>query len=171
MSAPDNKGPASAGPAFDHLARATQAATGLILILLVVLVVGEAFLRGAFNYSLGFAEELTGYCVVMLTFFGAALALRRGALFQVHFLYDKIPDRSRALLTRLFVIVALGVTLVLMWKTGDLVMSSLERGKFAPTVLQTPLWIPQLLMPSGFLVIGIFLAEQFLLTFKSGEDA
>jgi TRAP-type C4-dicarboxylate transport system permease small subunit len=51
------------------------------------------------------------------------------------------------------------------------VLSSLERGKFAPTVLRTPLWIPQLLMPAGFAVIGVFLIEQLLLTWrKFGAD-
>lgn len=170
MTSNESQGPASAGSAFDLLARGTQAATGLVLVFLVILVAGEAFLRGLFNYSLGFVEELTGYCVVMLTFFGAALALRRGALFQVHFLYDKVPAGSKIWLTRAFVVVALGVSVVLVWKTSDVMLSSLDRGKFAPTVLQTPLWIPQLLLPTGFLVIGAFLVEQFLLTFKSGDD-
>ena len=50
-------------------------------------------------------------------------------------------------------------------------LSSMARGKFAPTVLRTPLWIPQLLIPAGFTVIGFFLIEQFLLTLRNEKDA
>ena len=157
-------GPASAGPVFDLLARATRVATGTVLVALVVLVCTEAALRGLANISLGFAEEVTGYCVVMLTFFGAALALRSEALFQVNFLIFMFPSGVRAWLKRLFAIAALVVCVVLAWKTNDLMLSSLARGKFAPTVLRTPLWIPQLLMPAGFSVIGIFLIEQLVLS-------
>lgn len=164
MNVKEPIGPASAGPVFDLIARATQFATGSVLIFLVALVCCEAFLRGGFNYSLGFAEELTAYCVVMLTLFGAALALRKGSLFQVYFLYEMLPENIKVLIKRIFICTAIFICIVLAWKTKDLVLSSFERGKFAPTVLRTPLWIPQLFLPSGFVLIGIFLVEQYLLT-------
>lgn len=166
MNVKEPIGPASAGPIFDLIGRATQFATGSILVFLVILVCSEAFLRGAFNYSLGFAEELTGYCVVMLTFFGAALALRNGSLFRVYFLFDTMPENLKVFMKRLFICVALFICIVLAWKAKDLVISSFDRGKFAPTVLRTQLWIPQLFLPTGFVIIGIFLVEQFLLTLK-----
>lgn len=162
----ERKGPASAGHAFDLVARLVKFATGLVLVALVVLVCGEAFLRGAANYSLGFAEELTGYFVVMLTFFGAALALRADALFQVEFLLDAVSAGTRAKLHIAFAAIALFICVIFIWKTADGAMSSLERGKFAPTVLRTPLWIPQLLMPAGFAVIAIFLVEKLLLAVR-----
>ena len=170
MASANTKGPASAGPLFDAVARAVGALSGTVLVGLVALVCIEAFLRGAFNYSLGFAEELTGYCVVFLTFFGAALALRGSAMFQVHFLLDKWPEGTRRWLIRAFVLIALGICVILAWKAKDLTLSSFSRGKFAPTVLRTPLWIPQIIPPLGFAVLGFFLVEQMLLTFRKSED-
>ena len=171
MQVPGNKGPVSAGPLFDAVARVTGAATGTVLVALVSLVCLEALLRGGFNYSLGFAEEMTGYGVVFMTFFGAALALRGHAMFQVHFLLDKWPQGTRRWLVRVFVLVALVICVILAWKTKDLTLSSFSRGKFAPTVLRTPLWIPQIMLPLGFSVLAFFLVEQLLLTFrKSKED-
>ena len=171
MQVPGNKGPVSAGPLFDAVARVTGAATGTVLVALVSLVCLEALLRGGFNYSLGFAEEMTGYGVVFMTFFGAALALRGHAMFQVHFLLDKWPEGTRRWLVRVFVLVALVICVILAWKTKDLTLSSFSRGKFAPTVLRTPLWIPQIMLPLGFSVLAFFLVEQLLLTFrKSKED-
>ena len=164
---PDKEtGPASAGPLFDIAARITGAATGTVLMALVSLVCLEALLRGGFNYSLGFAEELTGYAVVFVTFFGAALALRGHSMFQVHFLLDVWPEGTRRWLIRAFVLIALVICVTLAWKTKDLTLSSFSRGKFAPTVLRTPLWIPQIILPAGFAVLAFFLVEQLLLTFR-----
>ena len=164
-----NSGPASAGPVFDAAALVTRVLSGAVLAALVGLVCLEAVLRGAFNYSLGFAEELTGYCVVLLPFLGAALALRAGSLFQVHFLFDKYSPAVRTWVQRVFVIVALIVCVILAWKAKDLTLSSFSRNRFAATVLRTPLWIPQMIPPLGFTVICIFLIEQFLLTFRRKE--
>ncbi|MEC8631092.1 MAG: TRAP transporter small permease [Pseudomonadota bacterium] len=160
-------GPASAGPIFDFGARITAVLCGTVLTGLVLLVCTEAILRGVFNYSLGFAEEVTGYCVVFLTFFGAALALRGRAMFQVHFLLDNWPEGTRKWLVRIFALIAIAICILLAWKTKDLTLSSFSRGKFAPTVLRTPLWIPQIVPPLGFSVLGFFLVEQFLLTFST----
>lgn len=170
MQTTRNTGPVSAGPLFDAVARGTQVATGLVLVALVTLVCLEALLRGGFNHSLGFAEEMTGYGVVFMTFFGAALALRGHAMFQVHFLLDKWPEGTRRWLIRIFVLVALVICVILAWKTKDLTVSSFSRGKFAPTVLRTPLWVPQLILPLGFSVLAFFLVEQLLLTFRKSGD-
>jgi len=166
----ENMGPVSAGPLFDAMARLTSLAAGFVLVALVSLVCLEALLRGGFNYSLGFAEELTGYGVVFMTFFGAALALRGRAMFQVHFLLDGVPQGISCWLIRAFVLIALAICVILVWKTKDLTLSSFSRGKFAPTVLRTPLWIPQVMLPLGFSVLAFFLVEQLLLTFRKSEE-
>ncbi|MEZ5652832.1 MAG: TRAP transporter small permease [Burkholderiaceae bacterium] len=165
-------GPASAGPLFDRLALAVRVATAVVLAALVIIVCTEAFLRGVANVSLDYVEELTGYFVVTLTFFGAALALRASALFRVSFLFDAMPAPARRWLSRVFIAGALFVCAILAWRSTDLVLSSFSRGKFAPTELHTPLWIPQLIMPVGFVLLGVFLIEQWLLSAratKAGE--
>lgn len=158
--------PQSAGLFFDVLANATELLSRLVLLALVVLVILEAGLRSFANYSLGFAEEVTAYFVVALTLFGAARALRAGSLFEVSFLYDRWGRHWQRLLRTFYIGLSVLVCVVLAIKTGDLVMSSLARGKFAPTVLHTPLWIPQLLMPIGFTVIAVFLLEKLVLLFR-----
>jgi len=160
------KGPASAGPLFDVVGKLVGYLMAFALITLVTLVGGEVILRAVANSSFGFVEELTGYLVVALTLFGAALALRSNTLFRVGFIFSAFPKRVQKLLWYLFIGISLFVCAVLAWKSYQLVGSSLTRGKFAPTVLRTPLWIPQVCMPLGFLTIGLFLIEQFLLSLR-----
>src|SRR3546814_5583510 len=88
-------GPASAGPFFDKAASVVRFCAGAVLSALVLLICTEAALRSLANLSLGFAEEITGYFVVTLTFFGAALALRSGTLFRVEIAFDLLPERDR----------------------------------------------------------------------------
>ena len=157
-------GPVSAGPVFDLLDRITGFVAALGLSCMVVLVCLESTLRAAFNLSLGFSEEVTGYLVVLLTFLGAARALRSEALFRVEFLFDLFPARVRRVLVVVYSVLSLAICVVIGWKGALLVVSSLQRGKFAPTVLETPLWIPQLLLPVGFALLGVFLIEKIILS-------
>lgn len=153
-------GAAFAAPFFNAMAWLVQGLTSLALVSLVLLVTAEVALRGLFGYSLGFVEEVTGYLVVTLTLFGAALAVRSQSLFQVHVLFDAFPPGLKRGIATVFTLVAIAICVALAWKTVGLVESSWSRGKFAPTVLRTPLWIPQTVLPIGFGVIALFLCEQ-----------
>lgn len=163
-------GVAPAAPVFNLLDRVVSVLSELLLITLVCLVALEVILRSVLGHSLGFVEEVTGYLVVALTLFGAAKAVRANALFQVRVIFDALPVGVKRLFGIIFSLTAIAICVVLAWKTFDLVGSSLSRGKFAPTVLRTPLWIPQTLLPIGFLMIGVFLLEHLLILLCSKED-
>lgn len=166
-----NNRPASAGLFFDLTSKVVGFLMSIALLALVALVCTEVGLRGVFGISLGFAEEVTGYLVVALTLFGASLAVRKNSLFRVEFLYLMLGSKTRRLVNLLFIVLAIVICGVLAWKAYGLVESSFNRGKFAPTVLKTPLWIPQMLMPLGFAAIVTFLIEQLLLSLRSEEKS
>lgn len=164
------QGVAPAAPVFNLLDRVVSALTSVLLITLVCLVSLEVVLRSVLGHSLGFVEEVTGYLVVALTLFGAAKAVRGNALFQVRVVFDSLPSSAKRLIGIVFSVIAIAICVVLAWKTLDLVGSSFSRGKFAPTVLRTPLWIPQTLLPIGFVMIGVFLLEHLLILLCRKED-
>ncbi|MCA8863656.1 MULTISPECIES: TRAP transporter small permease [unclassified Halomonas] len=145
---------------FDVIAKVIRIVAGTILVFLTLLVTLEVVSRAVFNVSFHMVEEVTGYLVVALTLLGAGLSLRDGTLFRVAFLFDKLPHPARASLMALFSLLGVGVCGVLIWQTCRLVASSYTRGNVAPTVLMTPLWIPQMLLPFGLAVIAVFLIEQ-----------
>ncbi|WP_172977672.1 TRAP transporter small permease [Halomonas sp. THAF12] len=162
------QGPASAGPVFDTLAAVVRILAGLGLITLTALVVAEIGSRLFFNSSLHVVEELSGYLVIATTLFGASLAIRNDALFQVGFLYGALPARVKQVLGLLYIALAIGICGVLIWHSSLLVMSSLSRGNVAPTALMTPMWMPQLLLPVGLSVMTLFLFERALLRLGIG---
>ncbi|MCD1587129.1 TRAP transporter small permease [Halomonas sp. IOP_14] len=171
MSTPQHetrKGPASAGPIFDVLSAIVRMLASAGLITLTVLVVAEIGSRLLFNSSLHVVEELSGYLVIATTLFGASLAIRNNALFQVGFIYETLPPRVRQVLGLVYVALAMGICGVLAWHSSLLVMSSFARGNVAPTALMTPLWIPQMLLPVGLSVMTLFLLERALLQLGIG---
>ncbi len=52
------------------LARLCNALGGATLVVMTTIVVVDVFMRTLLNQSLGFVEEITGYLVVGVTFFG-----------------------------------------------------------------------------------------------------
>lgn len=162
------QGPASAGPVFDAIAAVVRLLAGLGLITLTALVVAEIGSRLILNSSLHVVEELSGYLVIATTLFGASLAIRHDALFQVGFLYGALPTRVKRVLGLVYIVLGIGICGVLIWHSALLVMSSFSRGNVAPTVMMTPLWIPQLLLPVGLSVMTLFLFERALLQLGIG---
>ncbi len=160
-------GPAYVGPLFNGLARGVSVVAGVTLVVLVALVVAEIIARSVFDTSLAVVEEIVGYFMVLLMVLGAALALRENDLFRVSFVADLLPPTVERVIRVLFILIALVVCCVLVWRTGDLVASSFSRGKISQTVLETPLWIPQLALPIGFGVLALFLVEHLLSAFST----
>ncbi|MCE7029614.1 TRAP transporter small permease [Jiella avicenniae] len=155
----------SAGRVFDLVATLVRVLAGGGLVALACLVLAEVVSR-AFGRSLNVVEELAGYVVVAVTFLGAALAFRDQVMFRVGFVFDALPGVARRALTFVYLALSLGVSGVLIWQTIRLVQSSYSRGKFAPTELMTPLYIPQLLLPVGLSVIALFLLERAIIEFR-----
>jgi TRAP-type C4-dicarboxylate transport system permease small subunit len=132
----------------------------LVLVGMVLLIGAEVLLRGVFGFSLQLTDEVGAYLLVALTFMSLAVSFRDGAFFRVEFIYERLPERARRIAALAFDLLALGFSGALAWQLGRLVRSSLEREVVAATLLGTPLWIPQLLMPIGawLLVLAILAA-------------
>lgn len=131
-----------------------------ILITMAAMVILDIVLRTVFYQTLGFVEEMAGYMVVALTFFGVSLTFREGEMFRVGFLFDKLPERLQRALGIVYLVVTIVFCTILMWFTALTVVSSFERGKIAATELQTQLYVPQLLLPVGFMVLLAFVVER-----------
>jgi len=62
---------------------------------MVVLVITNVFCRYVLNFSLVWAEEVSQYLMVWITFLGAGLALRQGRHVAVELLQERAPKTAR----------------------------------------------------------------------------
>ncbi len=126
------------------------------MILMMLLVSFEVFIRKTFGWSTMVAHDLSGFFLVAITFLGAAQTLRAGRHLRVTFLFDRLGPKTRFACNVVNMVIAIGLVSVLLWVTGALVMDSYEKGALTQGVVQFPEYVPQLLMPLG---LGVFLLQ------------
>jgi len=132
----------------------------IVMVAMVLLITVEVVCRNLLNLSLQFADEVSGYLLVAVTFLGIGISLQEGSLFRVDFLYARFSARLKALLEFLFALLSLAFILLTQYQILRFLVSSFEREVTAPTLLGTPLYLPQLVMPVGLtFVILVLLVE------------
>jgi TRAP-type C4-dicarboxylate transport system permease small subunit len=143
---------------------------GATLVAMTSMVVVDIFMRTLLSRSLGFVEEITGYLVVAVTFLGVSMTFREGAMFRVSFLYEMFPPALKKALGVVYLAASLLFCAAMSWYTALMVWSSHARGKVAATELQTPIYIPQLFLPIGFLILSIFILDKLFRRESSGAS-
>lgn len=141
----------------------TAVSIGLMLILCLPIAY-EALMR-ALGRPTVWVFETTLYLFIFLGFLGNALAIKSGAHFRVTLLIQIFPRWQR-----MFDLIAFGTTLlfaVLIISAGSyFVWYSWSNDILSASLLEIPMWIPQLAIPIGGL--GLFL--QTLVTLVEGDD-
>jgi TRAP-type C4-dicarboxylate transport system permease small subunit len=147
---------AATPPAERSLARLARAVEdGLLVALLLVMIllaVAQIVLRNVFDAGLLWADPLLRLMVLWLGLLGAAVATRDDRQITVDVLSRLVGARWRAgtrVVTDLF---AAGVTAVLGWNAGRLVLTEREAG-FAASA-GVPAWVAELVLPLAFAVIA-----------------
>jgi len=122
-------------------------AAGIIVMLVVI---GEDVLsRSVWNTSLEISDEIGGYMLVAVTFFGLALAKTHGAFHRTDFFQSRLPHNAQVVSRILFDLLSLGVALILLWQYFRYTETRFLGGNTAPTKLATPQWIPAVPMVLG----------------------
>ncbi len=134
----------------------------LALAALIVIIDLELVTRNLFNFSFYLSDEYGGYLLVVLTFLSLPLCISHGSFHRVTFLLDRLPGRLREGVLLGFDLLALVFSLAVLWEVSVLVASSANLETTAPTLLMTPLWIPQLVMPIGMAATSFTLARAIL---------
>lgn len=146
--------------AVDRLNDGAALLCELTIAAMAVFISLDALLRWLINWSFLVVDELGGYAMLLLTFFGMAAALHRGALFRVEALIDRLQGRAREVLQVGFDLASLGFAVLLFWQLLGLAMRSHAREITAATTLRTPLWWPQAMMAAGVLLLVLALIVQ-----------
>ncbi|GAI54754.1 unnamed protein product, partial [marine sediment metagenome] len=72
----------------------------------------------------GVADELSGYLLVVATFFALDYTFRTGGHIRIEVLRRFMPPRVRDWMEVLLAFIALGYVSLLLWQTGSLVTAS-----------------------------------------------
>lgn len=134
---------------FDGIEVLCRWLCGAALVLMLLVVASEVVLRTLFSASLGFADEVSAYLLVMLCFFALSVTHARNGFHRVEFLVDLLPPRGQAFMRLIAEIITIIFIAVLVWQYARVELQAIRLNTMAPTVLRTPQWIPMLSMVVG----------------------
>lgn len=137
-----------------------------LLIVMMAFITTEVILR-LFGATTRVATEWSGYLLVGVAFFGLAEALRSRAHVKIKLVTACLPIKVQLVLEVLAYIIAFIGISILFWATFMLAFHSYSRGALTVSVIQVPLFIPQLLMPIGLLFFAIQMMAGLLEQVKS----
>lgn len=141
-----------------------------LLLVSLALVAWSVLMRYFLNQPIPWVDELVGYLLVGLVMLAAADALRRGEHISVDLVTERLGPGGRRLTAaagQLAVLVA-GVALVVGgWQTAAF---SKLLGIYSTGYLAVPIYLPQLLIPLGGLLLAVA-ASVGLLRMAVGQSA
>ena len=145
--------------ALEKIVSAAQWGCSAVLVCMLATVLANITARSVFNVSLGFGDEYAAYALVALSFLGAPIAYRRKRkMMQVRLLFDRLPSGTRLGLDVVWHAVGMAFSLVLFLYLWRHWLSTFEKGAISTTSTQTPLWVPQALMPMGSALLCVVVA-------------
>jgi len=126
----------------------------------MLVVVGvDIVTRWVFHFSFEISDEVAAYMLVAIAFLSLPVSHIHGAFHRVEFLQARLSRRAQRVSRLVFDLLALLFASVFLWQFLRLVASSWRFGDRAPTFLETPLWLPRLLLVIGMAALCISLCR------------
>lgn len=149
-----------------YLACGVLAAVFMVLIGVAVLYsIGGAYL----GYVARSADDFAGYAMLASSFLALAYTFGRGEHIRVTLVLQRLHGRAR----RIGEIWCLAISTLLAgffaYYSVKLIFDSYRFGDKSTGLIAVPLWIPQIPMAIGVVVLFIALLEQFIVTASGGE--
>jgi len=133
--------------------------SALALVVLLLVVAVDIVTRWGFNFSYEVSDEIGAYMLVAIAFLSLSASHSNGAFHRVEFVQARLSPRGRLVSSIVFELVALAFCAILAWQYVGLVRSSWRFGLKAPTLLETPLWLPRLLLVVGMAALCLSLVR------------
>lgn len=127
----------------------------IVFIFMLLCAIGQVFFRYVAKISVPWTEEAARYSLILVTFWGAATALRDKEHISIPALFEKIPEKPRLTLQMIFII-AIGVFLIYAF-IGSLEMIQLTFDTPVGSIHWLTMGMVYLILPSGVILIMIYL--------------
>lgn len=135
----------------------SEAICCLFLLAMIVMIGAEAIARNLFGTSLQVTDEVGGYLLVALTFLSMSVAESHGGFHRVELVQMRLQPKLRIVSQIVFDLMALAASVLVSWQLIRLALNSWHSEDVAPTPLGTPLWLPQMAMGIGMVLLCLAL--------------
>ena len=131
-----------------------------VALMVMMAVVGiDIVTRWGFHFSFEVSDEVAGYMLVAIAFLSLPVSHIHGAFHHVEFIQARLSRQAQIVSRVVFESIALFFSAIFVWQFYRLVASSWRFGDKAPSYLETPLWLPRLLLVIGMAALCISLCR------------
>ncbi|HAF55552.1 MAG TPA: TRAP transporter permease DctQ [Thauera sp.] len=155
---------------LDSLYRLSGALAAVGMVATLVLVTSGVVTRPLGIYLPG-TDDYAGYAMAACGFFALAYTFKHGEHIRVSLLLERAGPRLRAGLELFSLVSGTAVAATLAFYSVRLVLQSHEFEEISQGVDATPLWIPQLTMAIGSVVLLIALVDDLVATLRGRAPA
>lgn len=141
---------------LDGIARVLSIIVGLLFMMMLVLVTTEVFSRDVLHVSFRWSFELVRYLFIYMTFFGAALCIRRGEMISINFAKDALPPKTAKIVLIAGNFVLAGFLVICIWFGIETLFTVALQTSPAMGI---SMWIPYLSVPVGSFFMLLFTLE------------
>lgn len=147
---------------LDALAVAALWIAGLTLVAILILMNVEIVVRYLFGSSTLIADEYAGYGFAILILTGFVYAHRRRAFLRVDIAASRLRGRPGRAVLAVASLFGMAVAIFSAYAGYKTLALSLLFGSTSAFASETPLYIPQLVLPFGFGLLALSFAEEAL---------
>ena len=160
---------------LDRLVRALArigAALAAASLLASMVVIGYSVVMRYFaNRPIPWVDELAGYLLVASVMMAAADALFEGEHIRVDILVERLSARGRHVAALIGLVAVLAAAALLAVEGADMVAFSRMVDLKSNGYLAVPMWVPQLLVPVGAVLMGLAAIVAFVAAWRAGPAA
>jgi TRAP-type C4-dicarboxylate transport system permease small subunit len=129
--------------------------SGWIIWGMAILETAAVVARRLLGSPLHFEDEYSAYMMVFCVFLGGAYTLLKDAHVRVDVIAIRLPEGLRVFLRALTSCFALLFCTALTWQSARLAAYYREIGHQSLSVLETPTWIPAIIIPIGAAILTL----------------
>ncbi len=153
---------------LDGLFAAAAVLAAVLLAAIAGLTLTEIVGR-ALGFLMPAGTEFGGYAMAASIFLGLGWTLRNGGHIRVRLFLQHLSERTRRHVEKWCLLFAAGAVGVLAYGTAIMVWNSYAFGSLATGLVPLPLWIPQLFMIIGVVLLEVAILEQLVLVLSGRE--
>ncbi len=149
-------------PLLNLLYRGTGALAAVFMVGVLVMVIAGIVTRELGIYVRG-TDDYAGYCMAAAGFLALAYTFKHGEHIRVTLIIERLSGTPRRVLEWLTLAFGTGIACTLAFYSVRLVLNSHEFNDISQGVDATPLWVPQIGMAAGAVVLAIAFLDDLLL--------
>ena len=118
-----------------------------------ILLITNVFARTFFQ-SIYFAEEVSKFLVMLMTFTGVSYGVRKARHIRMGAFLDSMPPKMEKTFIIIISLISAVVMAIMAWASWEYLLNAMSKGHMTPA-LRVPKWTFYVIMPIGFGLAGI----------------